>query len=79
MNIWIFNHHALTQDMSGGTKYYDFAKELAQRGHRVTIEAYKNNPEFSIKSSSLDFYGTGKASETIVNELINYNTNKEKQ
>lgn len=39
MNIWIFNHHALTPDMSGGTRHYDFAKELVLRGHHVTIVA----------------------------------------
>ncbi len=39
MNIWIFNHHALTPDMSGGTRHYDFAKELVKRGHSVTIFA----------------------------------------
>lgn len=39
MNIWIFNHHALTPDMSGGTRHYDFAKELIKRGHSVTIIA----------------------------------------
>lgn len=39
MNIWIFNHHALTPDMSGGTRHYDFAKELIKRGHKVTIVA----------------------------------------
>lgn len=39
MNIWIFNHHTLTPDMSGGTRHYDFAKELTKRGHKVTIVA----------------------------------------
>ena len=39
MNIWIFNHHALTPDMSGGTRHYDFSKELVKRGHKVTIIA----------------------------------------
>lgn len=39
MNIWILNHHALTPDMSGGTRHYDFAKELVKRGHSVTIIA----------------------------------------
>lgn len=39
MNIWIFNHHALTPYMSGGTRHYDFAKELIKRGHSVTIIA----------------------------------------
>lgn len=39
MNIWILNHHALTPNMSGGTRHYDFAKELVKRGHAVTIVA----------------------------------------
>ncbi len=39
MNIWILNHHAVTPDMSGGTRHYDFAKELIKRGHQVTIVA----------------------------------------
>jgi glycosyltransferase involved in cell wall biosynthesis len=56
MNIWIFNHHALTPDMSGGTRHYDFAKELVKRGHSVTIVAssfhyskYKEMKEYSSK------------------------------
>ena len=39
MNVWIINHHALTPDMSGGTRHYDFAKELVSRGYKVTIIA----------------------------------------
>ncbi len=39
MNIWIVNHHALTPDMSGGTRHYDLAKELVKKGHKVTIIA----------------------------------------
>lgn len=39
MNIWILNHYALTPEMSGGTRHYDFAKELVKRGHSVTIIA----------------------------------------
>ncbi len=39
MNIWILNHHALTPEMTGGTRHYDFAKELVKRGHKVTIIA----------------------------------------
>jgi len=38
-NIWFINHHALTPDMSGGTRHYDFAKEFVKRGHKVTIIA----------------------------------------
>ena len=39
MHLWIINHHALTPDMGGGTRHYDFAKELVRRGHQVTIIA----------------------------------------
>ncbi len=39
MNIWILNHYAVTPYMSGGTRHYDFAKELIKRGHKVTIIA----------------------------------------
>lgn len=56
MNIWIFNHHSLTPNMSGGTRHYDFAKELIKRGHSVTIVAssfhyskYKEMKEYGEK------------------------------
>ncbi|BER91402.1 glycosyltransferase family 4 protein [Atrimonas thermophila] len=39
MNIWIFNHYAITPDLPGGTRHYDLSKELVKRGHRVTIFA----------------------------------------
>ncbi len=39
MNIWILNHYAVTPDMSGGTRHYDFAKELDNRGYKVTVFA----------------------------------------
>jgi len=39
VNLWIINHHALTPDMGGGTRHYDFSKELVRRGHKVTIIA----------------------------------------
>ena len=39
MNIWIFNHYAVTPDMPGGTRHYDLARELVKRGHQVTIIA----------------------------------------
>ncbi|WP_417334495.1 glycosyltransferase family 4 protein [Halarcobacter sp.] len=68
MNIWIFNHHALTPDMSGGTRHYDFAKELIKRGHSVTIVAssfhyskykemkdYKNKEYLCEKIDGVDF------------------------
>jgi len=39
MNIWIFNHYALPPDLPGGTRHYDFGRELVKRGHRVVIFA----------------------------------------
>ncbi|MBN2893864.1 MAG: glycosyltransferase family 4 protein [Bacteroidales bacterium] len=39
MNIWIFNHHALPPDISGGTRHYDISCELVKAGHNVTIFA----------------------------------------
>ena len=37
--MWIFNHYAVTPDMSAGTRHYDFAKGLAGRGYKTTIFA----------------------------------------
>jgi len=39
MNIWILNHYAITPDMPGGTRHYDFGKELVKRKNNVTIFA----------------------------------------
>lgn len=39
MNIWIFNHYAITPDMPGGTRHYDLSRELVKRGNQVTIFA----------------------------------------
>ena len=38
-NIWIFNHYAQGDELPGGTRHYDLAKELIQRGYKVTIFA----------------------------------------
>jgi len=38
-NIWILNHYAITPDMPGGTRHYDFGKELVRRDYKVTIFA----------------------------------------
>lgn len=59
MNIWIFNHYAVTPDMSGGTRHYDFAKELISRGHSVSIIAssfhYSKNIEMREYDENKDF------------------------
>ncbi|MFN3995478.1 MAG: glycosyltransferase family 4 protein, partial [bacterium] len=39
MNIWIFNHYAITPNYPGGTRHFDFSKELIKKGHKVTIFA----------------------------------------
>ncbi len=39
MNIWIFNHYAITPDMPGGTRHYDLGRELVKRGNQVVIFA----------------------------------------
>ncbi|MFC1717380.1 glycosyltransferase family 4 protein [Candidatus Poribacteria bacterium] len=38
-SIWIFNHYAITPDMTGGSRHYDLSKELVKRGYDVTIFA----------------------------------------
>jgi len=39
VNLWIFNHYAVSPDMPGGTRHFDLARELVRRGHWVTIFA----------------------------------------
>ena len=39
MNVWIFNHYAITPDLPGGTRHYDLSKELVKRGHQIVIFA----------------------------------------
>lgn len=37
--IWILNHHAVTPQIGGGTRHYDFGRELVRRGYQVYIFA----------------------------------------
>lgn len=39
MRIWIINHYALPPTRAGGTRHYQFARQLIQRGHEVIIVA----------------------------------------
>ena len=43
MNIWIFNHYAVGPGSIGGTRHFDLAKKLVERGHQVTIFASSFN------------------------------------
>jgi len=54
MNIWILNHYAVTPDLPGGTRHFDFGKELVKRGYRVTIFAssFQHGTMRYIKDSS---------------------------
>ena len=55
MNIWILNHYAVSPDMAGGTRHYDFAREIYKRGHKVIIFAsgfsHKKKVETKVFSS----------------------------
>ncbi len=39
MNIWIFNHYAITPNYPGGTRHFELGRILAGKGHKVTIFA----------------------------------------
>ena len=39
MNVWLVNHYAIPPGQSGGTRHFILARELVERGHRVTIVA----------------------------------------
>jgi len=43
MRIWIINHYALPPTSAGGTRHYNLAKQLIQRGHEVLIVAANYN------------------------------------
>jgi len=36
-HVWIVNHYAVGPDMPGGTRHFSLARQLVERGHRVTI------------------------------------------
>ena len=37
--IWMINHYAITPDLPGGTRHFDFAGELVKKGYKVKIFA----------------------------------------
>lgn len=64
MNIWIFNHYATAPSHVGGTRHYDLAKELVDRGYSVTIFASSFN-HFSKKEMVFDTIKTSFHKEVI--------------
>lgn len=43
MNIWLLNHYAVSPNSTGGTRHFDLAEQLVQKGHTVTIFASSFN------------------------------------
>ncbi|GKV66224.1 MULTISPECIES: glycosyltransferase family 4 protein [unclassified Sporosarcina] len=43
MNIWILNHYAISPKSNGGTRHFDLARELIEKGHSVRIFASSFN------------------------------------
>lgn len=43
MRIWIINHYGLPPTSAGGTRHFNLAKQLIQRGHEVIIIAANYN------------------------------------
>jgi glycosyltransferase involved in cell wall biosynthesis len=43
MRIWMINHYAAPPTMAGGTRHYNFARQLMQRGHEVLLIAANYN------------------------------------
>lgn len=37
LKIWIINHYAIPPQLAGGTRHYEFAADLARKGHLVTL------------------------------------------
>ncbi len=48
MRVWIVNHYAITPEQTGGTRHFNFARRLVERGHEATIFA-SNFDHFSGK------------------------------
>lgn len=43
MNVWLVNQYAVLPEQGGGTRHFDIARSLTQRGHRVTVWATSRN------------------------------------
>jgi len=67
-NIWIFNHYVVTPDMTGGTRHYDLALELANQGNNLVLFASSYN-HFILKEMK-DYIGKNYLIENISNIKI---------
>lgn len=50
--IWILNHYAVADDAPGGTRHFDFSRELVARGFPVTI--FASNFLYTVRRNRLD-------------------------
>lgn len=51
MNVWLFNHYAVTPEFPGGTRHFDLGKQLSENGHHVAVfaaAALHQNPQQNI-------------------------------
>ena len=59
MNIWILSHYAHPPDSPGGTRHYDFSRELIKHGHKVTIFASGFSHRTRKQGKPVSIYGDG--------------------
>lgn len=57
------NHHAITPDMPGGTRHFDLARQLVQKGHDVTIIA--SSFHYSLLREMRDFGSASRLEEEL--------------
>ncbi|MEN8147890.1 MAG: glycosyltransferase family 4 protein [Campylobacterota bacterium] len=55
MNIWIVNHYAMTPQLPGITRHFDFSKELISRGHKVTV--FASSYHHSKQNETKEYHG----------------------
>lgn len=65
--IWILNHHAVTPEIGGGTRHYDFGQELVKRGYRV----YVFSSSF-IHYQYINLLGNNEKSKEIIKDGIHW-------
>lgn len=66
INIWIINHYAIHPSEPGGSRHYSLAKELAKKGHRVTVVA--SNFQHGTGRYNADL-GKGKFKEEMIDGI----------